>query len=81
MKHQPIYNRLRRIEGQVRGIGDMLGKEKPATEILIQLEAVRSSVGSTIGALVEEMIDEKSKDNPSLSSELQTLLRLIKRAG
>lgn len=80
MKYQPVYNRLRRIEGQIRGIEGMIEKERPATEILVQLEAAKSSLGSSISVLVDEMIQKNAEGKVTLSeSELKTLLRLIKK--
>ncbi|MEK9156261.1 MAG: metal-sensitive transcriptional regulator [Patescibacteria group bacterium] len=82
MKHQSIYNRLRRIEGQVRGIEDMLDKERPAEEILIQLEAARSGLSSTISALVGEMLEKDGFSGKVALSEIQVraLLRSVKRS-
>jgi len=62
MKHQSIYNRLRRIEGSIRGIEEMVAKDKPEREILIQLSAAKSSLSSTIIALIEEMAGPHSAE-------------------
>ena len=43
--------RLRRIEGQVRGIAKMLESERSCEDVVTQLMAVRSSL-DTVGALV-----------------------------
>ena len=42
-----LIKRLRRIEGQVRGIQDMLDRERDCREIMQQLSAVNSAVRST----------------------------------
>ncbi|MFC1926142.1 metal-sensitive transcriptional regulator [Chloroflexota bacterium] len=46
-----IIKRLRRIEGQVRGLQKMVADERECESIVIQLAAVRSAIDST-GALV-----------------------------
>lgn len=55
MSDQPtgeqIRARLRRIEGQVRGISKMLEDDRSCEDLITQLMAVRSSV-DTVGALV-----------------------------
>lgn len=80
MKYQKIYNRLRRIEGQIRGIEEMVGKERSETEILVQLEAVKSSVSSTIGELIETMLQKKENGEVVLKDrEVSAVMRLIKR--
>jgi DNA-binding FrmR family transcriptional regulator len=42
-----IQNRLRRIEGQVRGIQRMVDDERDCREIVQQLAAIRSAVQQT----------------------------------
>jgi CsoR family transcriptional regulator, copper-sensing transcriptional repressor len=44
---EKLIQRLRRIEGQVRGVEAMLDEERDCQEILQQLSAVRSAVQST----------------------------------
>ena len=39
-----VTNRLKRIEGQVRGIIRMLEDDKPCEEILIQISSVKSAL-------------------------------------
>jgi DNA-binding FrmR family transcriptional regulator len=48
---EQLRARLRRIEGQVRGIAKMLDSERSCEDIVTQLMAVRSSL-DTVGALV-----------------------------
>lgn len=42
-----LIQRLRRIEGQVRGVQAMLGEERDCREIMQQLTAIYSAVQST----------------------------------
>ena len=46
-----LISRLRKIEGQIRGIQKMLGDNRECESILTQLVAVRAAVES-VGALV-----------------------------
>ncbi len=80
MKHQSIYNRLRRIEGQIRGIEDMLDKERPTEAIFVQLVAAKSSLSSALSAFIESLLAEKDVDNKiSLTAEqIRLILRSIK---
>lgn len=80
MKYQKIYNRLRRIEGQIRGLEEMLDKDRPESDILIQLEAAKSSLSSTISSLIESMLERNTEGKIVLNeNEVQTLLRFIKK--
>ena len=42
-----IINRLRRVEGQLRGIQKMIAEEKDCVNIVTQLSAVRSGIDRT----------------------------------
>lgn len=78
MKHQTTYNRLRRIEGQIRGIEEMISKDRPIEEIFVQLSAVKSSISSTLSSFIESLLD-KDSDKKSLSEEqVRLILRSIK---
>ena len=47
----PMRARLRRIEGQVRGIARMLDDDRSCEEVVTQLMAIRSGI-DTVGTLV-----------------------------
>ena len=80
MRYQNIYNRIKRIEGQVRAISEMLAAQKPEQDILIQLEAARSSLGSSITALIELMITTEREGKVELSKDqLRAILRAVKK--
>lgn len=53
-----LVKRLRRIEGQVRGVQTMLSEERDCREILQQLSAVRSAVQSVSLLLVEDYMSD-----------------------
>lgn len=42
--HDDVKNRLRRLEGQIRGIARMLDDDKDCREIVTQLSAARSAL-------------------------------------
>jgi DNA-binding FrmR family transcriptional regulator len=48
---EAIVKRLKRIEGQVRGLQKMISEERECESIVTQLAAVRSAIDS-VGALV-----------------------------
>jgi len=80
MKHQDIYNRLRKIEGQIRGIQDMLSKDRSDRDLLIQLEAVKSSVSSSIAVLLARLFEIQENGELKLSQEqAEVILRMIKK--
>ena len=42
-----IHNRLRRIEGQIRGLQQMVERQAPCVDVLTQLAAVTSAMKKT----------------------------------
>ena len=48
----PMKNRVKRMEGQLRGILKMMEDGKDCKEVITQLSAVRSAVDRTIGVIV-----------------------------
>ena len=72
-----IINRLRRVEGQLRGIQKMIAEEKDCVNIVTQLSAVRSGIDRTMGIIVAE----HPNDNPEeqLEKMEQAIQMVIKK--
>ena len=49
-----LIQRLRRIEGQIRGVQGMINEERDCQEILQQLSAIRSAVQGTSRVFLKE---------------------------
>lgn len=49
-----VTARMKKIEGQLRGILRMMDEEKECKEVITQLSAVRSAVDRTIGVIVTD---------------------------
>jgi DNA-binding FrmR family transcriptional regulator len=78
---EQLIKRLRRIEGQVRGVQAMLDEERDCREIMQQLSAVSSAVKSTsrtffkdYAALCLTEMGEENQSNPELLDEMIKLL-------
>ena len=55
-EYKALYNRLSRIEGQVRGLKTMLEENAYCTDILVQVAAVSSALNSFSRVLLENHI-------------------------
>jgi DNA-binding FrmR family transcriptional regulator len=51
---EKLVQRLRRIEGQIRGVESMLDEERDCQDILQQLSAIRSAVQSASRIFLQE---------------------------
>ena len=74
---QKIINRLHRIEGQVRGVENMVREYKGYTSIIQQLEAVRSATNNLISVLIEEKFCRP--DKKINAEDISYLRRFIRR--
>ena len=48
-----LHNRLRRIEGQVRGIQRMVDEDRPCPEILVQIAAIEAAMDKVALGLLD----------------------------
>ncbi|KYD07892.1 metal-sensitive transcriptional regulator [Heyndrickxia sporothermodurans] len=53
-----MKNRVKRIEGQLRGILNMMEDNKDCKEVITQLSATRSAIDRTIGVIVSSNLVE-----------------------
>lgn len=65
-----ILNRLKRTEGQLRGIQKMIEDEKECVDVITQLSAVSSSVNRIMGIIVAENL-KNCLENPDSDTETQ----------
>ena len=53
-----VKNRVKRIEGQLRGILKMMEENKDCKDVVTQLSATRSAIDRTIGVIVSSNLIE-----------------------
>lgn len=73
-----LLNRLRRIEGQVKGIEKMLTSDQCCTDILIQIAAVRSAINGVGGLLFERFAKNCLAEATTPEAQQQALADLLK---
>ncbi|WP_142412926.1 metal-sensitive transcriptional regulator [Hathewaya massiliensis] len=83
-KKKDILIRLRKIEGQVKGIEKMVSEDLPCRDILVQVAAVRSAMNK-VGAIVLEnyankciVEDTQNLDEKKLDELIKTLIMFTK---
>ena len=79
-----LMNRLKRIEGQVRGVEGMLENEDSCVDILMQVSAINCALNSfnkvliadyLQGAVAEELRDGKTESVNELVAMIQKLMK------
>lgn len=79
-----LINRLNRIEGQVRGVKNMVEKDAYCPDILIQVSAIKSALDSFNKELLSNHIHTcvadgiKNGDNSVIDELVVTLNKLMK---
>jgi DNA-binding FrmR family transcriptional regulator len=54
---QALINRMRRIEGQARGIEKMITEDRYCIDILTQISAVTTALGTVAGKILEDHVN------------------------
>jgi len=76
---QKILNRLRRLEGQVRGLHKMVDEDRDCQEILTLLAGIKSALNATGDAVFESYIDRcQQKEQPVKAAEILKVVRLLR---
>ncbi len=82
MQYDPkVSHRLKRIEGQLRGVLRMMEEEQDCKEVITQLSAVRSGVDRTIGVIVTnnlmDCVVNAEGDEAQLNTVVQQAMNLV----
>ncbi len=76
-----IINRMKRAEGQMRGILAMMEDGKDCSDVVTQLSAVRSSIDRAMGIIVAEnlvaCVSNQEKDGISQEESIQQAINLL----
>ncbi|MBF4501534.1 metal-sensitive transcriptional regulator [Savagea sp. SN6] len=69
-----IRNRLKRVEGQIKGILRMMDEQKECKDVVTQLTAARSAIDRTIGVIVSsnliDCIQQTDGEEPKTQEEI-----------
>ena len=69
-----LKSRLRRMEGQLRGIYRMMEEGQDCKDVITQLSAVRSGIERAIGLVVSQNLIECVRANKQDSEEMNELI-------
>lgn len=76
-----IKNRLKRAEGQIRGVLHMMEQERDCNDVISQLTAVKTAIDRTIGVIVstnlEQCVREQVLNGKDRSEAVKEALELL----
>jgi len=75
-----IINRLRRLEGQVRGLQRMVEEERSCQEVLTLLSGVRSALNATADRVLVNYLEHCQLDIERGETDMQDLVKAVKLA-
>lgn len=78
VEKQRVLTRLRRLEGQVRGLSKMVEEDRPCTEILTLLAGIRGALDGIGELVLENFLEEcrsSGQQDPKTVLEAVRLLR------
>ena len=81
-----ILSRLKRIEGQIRGIQGMIIEERPCSDIMVQMTAAKSALNQVSKLILENHVNfwfDSSVSSDDISQEMvaevmDLILRFVK---
>ncbi len=84
---EDMIKRLRRIEGQVKGIQKMIEEDKSCMDILTQVAAIRAAINRVGGLILENhsktcieravLSEDREKAMEELSRTMQSFMRFV----
>jgi len=70
-----IKNRVKRIEGQVRGLLKMMDEEKECRDVVTQLSAVRSAIDRTSALIVSKNLEQCIRDEKETGETSEDVIK------
>ena len=81
--HKDQLSSIRRIEGQVRGVEKMIEEGKYCVDILNQIKAVKNSITSVEGKILNthlrECIKESLSSEENFDDKIDEIVKVLKR--
>jgi len=75
-----IINRLKRLEGQVRGLQNMVTDDRECQEVLTLLSGIRSALNATGDAILECYLEECQPLLEDGSLDVKEVIKTVKLA-
>lgn len=70
-----VVNRIKRIEGQIKGVLNMIEQNKDCREVITQLSASRTAIDRTMGLIVSMNLEQCVRENIEKGEDTQALVK------
>ena len=75
-----ITNRLRRLEGQIRGLERMVEEDRSCQDVLTLLSGIRSALDSTADVILEHYLEACQLELAEGQADIKEMIRAVKLA-
>jgi DNA-binding FrmR family transcriptional regulator len=75
--NQELINRMKRIQGQMKGLLSMMEDQDPCVDLVIQLKAIRANLDKTISLVTTENLQQIMLKTPTDQVAIQEAMNLI----
>ncbi|MDD3706263.1 MAG: metal-sensitive transcriptional regulator [Clostridiaceae bacterium] len=82
---EDILNRMKKIEGQTKGIQKMIMEDKCCGDIMVQISAIRSAINKVGGLIMDRYIKQCMKESledqnseKRIEEVIETIVRYVK---
>ncbi len=80
---EDLLARLKKIEGQVRGVSKMIQEKRACGEIIIQLAAIKSALNqvamTTLACHLADLLRESLEEKRDLKKAMEEFLEIFKK--
>jgi len=73
--NKSVVNRLKRIEGQIKGVLNMIEQNKDCKDVVTQLSASRNAIDRTIGLIVSLNLEQCVRENIEKGESTEKLVK------
>ena len=82
---EDILNRMKKVEGQVKGIQKMIDEDKCCGDIMIQISAIRSAINKVGGLIMDRYVKEclrkpceDRNNDKNIEEIIETIVRYVR---
>jgi DNA-binding FrmR family transcriptional regulator len=83
-RNQELIDRLHRIEGQIRGLSDMVQTKRPCEDVAMQISAARKALDKVFYLLMASSVIGAVRDSKTIGQtqlEVERSVRLLEKFG
>jgi DNA-binding FrmR family transcriptional regulator len=74
-----LMHRLKRMQGQMQGVLNMMEQQQSCQDLVTQLKAIRENIDKTMSIVtttnLQQVLQKKGKDDPAVADALDLIIK------